>query len=179
MGFDLGGLLHQYVNGVDANTHLAQEHFRQASDNAPVNLVRLGLVAAVRSAATAPFAQMARQLFSESDARQRCGLLDQLVAGIGPCTLVSLLAGTTAGGLDTTLIVRLAEGSAPAALSAQQVARLSSAQVQAIAEHAEQHDPEVIDRLCTYLVDHPALVVTLGSAALSIALARMAELSRG
>lgn len=178
MGFDLGGLLHQYVNGVDANTHRAQEHFQQASDNAPLNLILHGLAAAFRSEATAPFPQLATQLFREASPGQQAGLLNQLVAGIGPATLASLLTGSAVHGLEQQL-APLVAGGGQATLSPEQASQLSADQVLAIARHAEQHDPAAIDRLSGYLAEHPALVATLGSAALSIALANMAEHSRG
>ena len=83
MGFDLGGLLQQYVNGTDRSTHSTEDHFQQASDNAPASLVSRGLAAAFRSDATPAFGQMAGELFGRSNPNQQAGMLNQLIAGMG------------------------------------------------------------------------------------------------
>ena len=49
--------------------------------------------------------------------------------------------------------------------------------MQVIASHAEQHNPGIIDSLSSFYAEHPGLVKTLGSAALTIALAKMAQRS--
>jgi hypothetical protein len=59
--------------------------------------------------------------------------------------------------------------------AAVQASQLAPEQVQAIASHAEQHIPGIIDKMSGFYSQHPALVKTLGSAALTIALARMAQ----
>ena len=51
--------------------------------------------------------------------------------------------------------------------------------MQAIATHAEQHSPGIIDKLSGFYAQHPGLIKTLGSAALSIALAKMAQSHQG
>ena len=56
-----------------------------------------------------------------------------------------------------------------------QASQLTPGQVQAIATHAEQHSPGIIDKMSGFYAQHPGLVKTLGSAPLSIALAKMAQ----
>ena len=56
-----------------------------------------------------------------------------------------------------------------------QASTLTPEQVQVIASHAEQSNPGIVDQLSGFYAKHPTLVKTLGSAALSIALAKMAE----
>jgi nitrous oxide reductase len=72
-----------------------------------------------------------------------------------------------------------AAGSASAAVSPQQASQITPAQVQEIATHAEQHSPGIVDQLSQFYAQHTGLVQTLGSAALAIALAHMANRTRG
>ena len=51
-------------------------------------------------------------------------------------------------------------------------------EVREIAERAQQHDPGVIERVSGFYARHPDIVRTLGNAALTLALARMAARSR-
>ena len=64
-------------------------------------------------------------------------------------------------------------------VSAEQAGQLTPEQVQAIAAHAEQAHPGVVERLGHFYAEHPTLVKTLGSAALAIALARLKERQQG
>ena len=48
-----------------------------------------------------------------------------------------------------------------------------------IATHAEQHSPGIIDKMSGFYAQHPGLIKTLGGAALTIALAKMAESHQG
>jgi hypothetical protein len=50
--------------------------------------------------------------------------------------------------------------------------------VQQIAAHAEQRNPSIIDKMGNFYAEHPGLVRTLGSAALTIALAKIANSMR-
>ena len=51
--------------------------------------------------------------------------------------------------------------------------------MQQLAEHAEHTDPNVIDTLSGFYAQHPGLVKTLGGAALTIALSKIANNMRG
>jgi hypothetical protein len=62
---------------------------------------------------------------------------------------------------------------APATITPEQAARVSPADVGAIAEHAEKKDPSIMDRAGEFYAQHPDLVKGLGAAALAIALGRM------
>jgi hypothetical protein len=88
---------------------------------------------------------------------------------------------------------RVAQGTAPDVLSqgltamfnsdqtpafGQMATQLTPAQVQTIAEHAEVHSPGIIEAMSRFYAQHPGLVKTLGSAALTIALAKIAERAR-
>lgn len=96
-------------------------------------------------------------------------MLKQLLGRLSPAALTAL-AGS--GALGT-----LAAGSSvtPAAISAQQASQLTPAQVEQIAAHAEQQNPSVIDTMSNFYAQHSTLVKTLGGAALTIALAKIAN----
>ena len=175
MGFDLGSLLSQFTgSGTAAN---APDHFQQVSQSASPGLLSEGLAAMFHSDQTPPFGQTAGQLFGQANPSQQAGMLTQLLGGMGPSVLASLVAG---GGALSNILGKLAPGSAaPLAITPAQASQLTPEQVQQIAEHAEQHSPGIIDKMSGFYAEHPGLIKTLGGAALSIALAKMAESHNG
>ena len=82
---------------------------------------------------------------------------------------MSALGGGILGRMSTP------SNAGPPSLTPEQASQLSPEQVQEIATRAEQHDPSVLDRIAGYYAEHPQLVKTLGSAALAIALAGVAN----
>ena len=173
MGFDLGSLLSQFSGG--ANSANAPEQFQQVAQNASPDLLSQGLAAMFHSDQTPPFGQMAGQLFGQANAGQQAGMLTQLLAGMGPTALAALTSGAGGGTLAGILGKLAPGGSAPAVVTPEMASRLTPDQVQQIATHAEQHSPGIVDMMSGFYAEHPGLVKTLGSAALSIALAKMAE----
>jgi hypothetical protein len=143
----------------------ASQHFGQVAQQAPLTVVSQGVADAFRSDQTPPFGEMVAHLFGNSNPQQRAGLLTQLVSGSGP----GLLA---AGGPLGELISRLGSGST---VTPEQAAAITPEQVQQVATHAEQQNPSIVDRVSDFYSQHPTLVQTLGSAALTIALAKMAQ----
>ena len=180
MAFDLGNLLQQYIGGASAGSPDAQAHYGQVAQNASSDLISEGLAAAFRSDATPPFAQMAGQLFGQSNPSQQAGMLNQLIAGMGPAVLASLMNGSGGSGGSALggILAQLTGGDPSATVTPAQASTLSPAQVQVIAEHAEKQNPGIVDTISSFYAEHPTLVKTLGSAALSIALAKIAERSR-
>lgn len=83
-------------------------------------------------------------------------------------------AGAAAGLAGVLPPPAICASSAPQ-LTPAQATQLSPDQVTQIASHAEQHSPGIIDKMSAFYAEHPGLVKTLGSAALTIALAKMAE----
>lgn len=182
MAFDLGSLLQQYIGGAAAPAGQVENHFDQASQNASGDLLSQGLAAAFRSDQTPAFGQMAGQLFGQSNPNQQAGMLNTILAGMGPAVLGSLLnkggsGGGALGGLGG-LLGQLTGGGAAPQLTPAQASTLTPDQVQVIASHAEQANPGIIDQMSEFYAQHPTLVKTLGSAALSIALAKMAQAQR-
>ena len=172
MGFDWTGLLQQALGGA-AGPQDAQEQFHQVTRSAPTELVSQGLSAMFHSDQTPEFGQLAGQLFGQADPTQQAGMLNQLIAGMAPGVLASLVSGASGAGLASILGQATQGGNA--AITPDQAAQMTPEQVQQIASHAEQHHPGLIDRMSGFYAQHPGLVKTLGGAALSIALAKMAE----
>jgi len=174
MAIDLGGLLQQYLGGGATQPDKAADHFGQVAQTAPPELVGQGLAAAFRSNQTPPFGQMVAQLFSQANPQQQAGMLTQLLSTLSPAAIAALTSSGVLPGV-------LAQGtpSAPAPVSPAQASQVTPAQVQEIATHAEQHSPGIVDQLSQFYAQHTGLVQTLGSAALAIALAHMANRTRG
>jgi len=102
MAFDLGSLLSQFANAATAakngnNANAAapagdvSDHFDQAAQNAPSDLLSQGLAAMLRSSQTPPFAQAAAQMFGQANPNQQAGMLNHLLSGIGPSVLASIM----------------------------------------------------------------------------------------
>jgi len=47
--------------------------------------------------------------------------------------------------------------------------------VEELAAHAEKEDPSIIDSISNFYAEHPTLVKGLGAAALTVALAKIAQ----
>lgn len=171
MAFDLGGLLQQYLGGVqNPKPDQLNDDFDQVAQNAPPAAVGQGLSEAFRSDQTPPFAEMIGKLFGNANSQQQAGMLSQLISGLSPALLASVAGGL--GGL-----LRGNNGPTPA-ITPEQAAQLTPEQVQQIADRAEQQNPGIIDKMSDFYAEHPGLVKTIGSAALAIALAKIAEKMR-
>lgn len=164
-------MLQQYVNAAPGQPiGAASDHFRQVAQSAPPEVVGQGVAEALRSDQTPPFSQMVGQMFGQANPQQQAGMLNQLLASLGPGALAAI-----AGGSLTKLLP--ASAGTPQ-VTPDQAAQLSPEQVQQIAAHAEQHNPTIIDKMGGFYAQHPALVQTIGSAALTIALAKIANSMR-
>ena len=161
-------ILNQYASRPqDQPAPAAEQHFEQVARQAPPAVVSEGLAEAFRSDQTPPFGEMVGRLFANSDPQQRAGLLNQLLGALGPALL-----GSGAGGQLGDLL-RRAGTSAP--ITPEQTASVTPDEVQEAAHRAEQQNPTIVDRISDFYAQHPTLVRTLGSAALAIALAKMAR----
>ena len=176
MAFDLGSLLQQYVGGGSPTANV-QEHFDQVAQNAPPEAVSDGLAAAFDSDSTPPFGQMVGQLFGAGNPSQRAGMLTNLIAGIAPAVLSSLASGGGGSGVGGILGRLMPGGNAPAAVTPEQASNVTPAEVEQIAQHAQQHDPGIVEQMSDFYAQHPQLVKSLGAAALAIVLGKMANRS--
>jgi len=159
-------VLKQYTSDSSANVADATEHFDQVAQTAPPNVVADGLSAMFKSDQTPAFGSLVGSLFGGSNGEQKAGMLNQLIASIGPGT-VAQLAG---GGVLASLL-----GGGAKSITPEQAESISPEAVQQIATHAEKTDPSIIDKASAFYAQHPGLVKTLGGAVLTIALAKVAE----
>ena len=60
-------------------------------------------------------------------------------------------------------------------LTSDQVSAISPAAVQTLAQRVEQHDAGIVEKMSAFYATHPTLVKTLGSAAMMIAMRKIAE----
>ena len=144
------------------------EHdFELVAQEAAPDALQDGIAEAFRSDDTPPFEEMVGQLFEHSEPQVRAGLLDNLLAGLGPAAIGS--AG--AGGLHE-IWRRYAAG---ARVSPDRAARVDPLEVQEVARQARRQNPGVLERVSRFYARHPELVRTLGAAAMNIALSRIAR----
>ena len=170
----IGGLLQQYTGASAAQApDTTNADFDQLAQHAPSSALADGLAAAFRSDQTPAFGQMAAQLFSNANGQQRAGLLNTLISAAGPAIAAQLLSRGGASGLAGLL------GGGHTQVTPEQAAQVSPEAVEQLATHAEQKDPSVIDQVSNFYSEHPTLIKTLGAAALTIALAKIAETQYG
>ena len=171
MAFDLGSLLQKYLNVPTGQAVPdAETHFDQVAQHASQDDLSRGISDALRSNQTPSLGQMVSDMYAKANPQQQAGMLNQILGSLNPGVLSSL--GGVLGGLAT------GAGGGHVQVSPQQVSDISPSQVQDLANRAEQHSPGVFDRLGQFYAQHPQLVKTLGSAALTIALAKIADRSR-
>jgi hypothetical protein len=166
---DFTNILNQYVDrSVSASSTGAPQHFHQVAHTAPPEVVGSGIAAAFRADETPPFADMVGRLFGNSSAQQRAGLLNELVSALTPGVLAGLSGSPLA-----QMLRRVSDSRT--AVTSEQAAAVSAQQVQEVVREAEKQNPAIIDRVSQFYAQHPGVVKTLGAAALTIALARMAQ----
>ena len=141
----------------------AENHFDQVAQQAPQAELGAGLAEAMRSDQTPPFGNMVSQMFGQSSPAQQAGVLNQILAALGPAAATALAGGA--------LGRMLSPGQSQ--LTPEQASQLSPDQVQEIAAQAEQTHPGVVDQVSQFYAQHSGLIKTLGGAALAIALAKM------
>lgn len=167
----VGNLLKQYTpsGAAAAPAPDVNAHFDQVVQAAPSNVIADGLAAAFRSNQTPAFGQMLSTLFTNSNADQKAGMLNQLVSSVNPAVLTQILSAAGIAG---------AVGGAGAQLTPEQAQKVSPEVVQQLATHAEKSNPSIVDSLSSFYAKHAGLVKTLGGAALTVALAKVAERQR-
>jgi hypothetical protein len=165
----IGDLLKQYSasSNPPAAAPAVEQHFDQVAQAVPTSTLATGLAEAFRSGQTAPFPQMAAQLFANGNSQQQAGMLNGLLASLGPA-VISKFAGSAP---NSPLATLLQSGSVTPA----QAASVSPADVEALTAHAQGQDPSIIDRVSAVYAQHPVLIKSLGAAALTIAMKKIAD----
>ena len=158
---NLTGVLSQYLAGATPGGD-AGAHFEQVAQSVDSGTIAQGIAAALRSDQTPPFAQLASQLFASGNGDQRMAMINTLLSSVSPeqrAQLAALIPGL--GGA--------------AAVTGAQAAAVPPDVLQTLAQHVEAHDPGIVDKMSALYAAHPTLVKTLGSAAMMIAMRKIAE----
>ncbi|HEX8890603.1 MAG TPA: hypothetical protein VF779_15730 [Pyrinomonadaceae bacterium] len=181
---ELNGLLKQYTGTQPDNAPgTVHDDFDQVAQAAPQPAVADGLAEAFRSDQTPEFGQMTAKLFNNSNPQQQAGLLNTILKYAGPAILSHLTggggagssssAGSGGGGLSD--LINIFKGGGQQEVTPEQAQQIPPETVEQIAAQAQQHDPSIIDRVSDFYAAHPTLVKTLGTAALTIMLSRIAK----
>jgi len=170
MALDLGGLLSKYLD-VPAGQSApdAANHFDQVAQHASPDVLGQGISDALRSNDTPPLGQMVSDVYAKAAPHQQAGMLNQILGSLGPGVLSSLGGGALGG-----LLGQLAGAGGTPQVTPQQASQISPSQVQDLANRAEQHDEGIFDKLGGFYARNPELVKTLGAAALTVAMAKIA-----
>lgn len=165
MGFSgLVNLLQQYAGAsASSNTGNTVQDFDHVSQHATPSHLAQGLAEAFRSDQTPAFGEMVRNLFSQSNAQQRAGLVNQLLSAAP-----SGLASAVAGKLGSLLQGR-------SQVSPEQAEQIPPETVQELAQQAHQNDPTIIDQVSHFYSEHPTVVKALGAGALALIMSHMYE----
>ena len=147
------------------------------AQNASPSTLSQGLAAMFHSDQTPSFGQSASQLFGQANPNQQAGMLNQLIAGMGPVVLSSPLSG--AGGASIASVLGKSAGNSTETITPDQASQFTPEQVQQMADHAQQSNPSIVDHMSDFYAQHSGLIKTLGGAALAVALAKMADRSKG
>jgi hypothetical protein len=163
---DLLNVIQQYsgasASNPPANTH---EDFSKVAQKAPETHLAGGLAEAFRSDQTPPFPEMIGNLFSQSNGQQRAGILTQLLSSSG---------GNPLSALGDRFSAVLKPGSQ---VTAEQAEQIPPEAVQQLAEHAQKHDPSIVDQASSFYAQHPQLVQGLGAGALALIMSHMSKKS--
>ncbi len=145
--------------------NVSDQHFDQVAQSAPPDVLGKALAGAFRSNDTPPIGDMVGQLFGNSNSQQQAGMLNQLIATLGPAAAAALAGGA------------LGRIMSPGAtqVTPEQAAQMTPEQVQAVVEHAHTANPGIADQLGSFYAQHSGLIKTLGSAAMLIAMTRMKD----
>ena len=159
-------MLKQYAGGsAPANEADVHQHFDQVSQSVPQSAMAEALSHAFRSDQTPAFGQMVSSMFSQSNGEQRAGMLNHLLAAVGPGALSQIPGGSMLSGL-------LGGGNQ---ITPEQAQNVSPEAVQQLASRAEQADPSIIEKASSFYAQHPTLVKSLGAGVMSIAMAKLAS----
>ncbi|MFN2475590.1 MAG: hypothetical protein ABR526_04530 [Chthoniobacterales bacterium] len=166
----VASVLQNYTQGGQPAGGDVESHFNQVAQAAPAGDLASSLAAMFRSDQTPPFPQQVSQLFGNSNGGQRANLLNTLLssgAGGGILSQIMQVAGGSTSG----------SGQAPH-ITPEAAAQVSPEMVQQAAAQAEQHDPSIVDRVSQIYAQHPALINTLGTMAMSMAMSQLANRRR-
>jgi len=129
--------------------------------DSPLGGIAAALAGAMRAPDTPPFGDYVGKLFGQSTPGQQAGLLNQILAMVGP----TALAGVSGGLLGKLLSPGQTQ------LTPEQAAQVSPQDAAEIATAAQAAQPGIIDQVAQYYAQHSTLINTLGAAAFTAAVA--------
>lgn len=156
----------QQLTGIGGNP---ADHFDRVAQQASPDELGRGVAAAMRSDDTPSFSSMIGQTFGQASPTQQAGLLNQILASVGPAAL----SGLAGGALGRLL------GPGTTQVTPEQASQLSPAQVTEIAAHAEQAQPGIVDQVGQFYAQHSGLIKMLGGAVLLATLSKMKDHATG
>jgi hypothetical protein len=144
----------------------AAADFAKIATQAPPSAMSGGLAEAFRSKSTPEFGEMISHLFAQSDNTQRAGILNHLLAALGPAAASGGVLGTLTAGLS---------GNNRPEVTADQAQQVRPEQVRELANQAQGHDPSIIDKASEFYAQHPTLVKSLGAGALALIMSHLSQ----
>lgn len=142
---------------------------RVADHATPADLGR-GVGEAFRSDQTPPMGDMVSGLFGKSNGAQQAGMLNQVIAALGPAVVGGLAGGALSKWLEP----------GQTQITPAQAQQLPPEVVRDVVTEAQAKKPELADQLGEFYAQHAGLIKTLGAGALLIALAKMKkDMERG
>ena len=165
-------ILQRYSGSNQSPASNAPADFAQIAQHAPPSALSGGLAEAFRSPNTPPFGQMVAQLFGQSNGEQRAGILNHLLASAGPAAseLLRKLGGPGSGVAPSGQTSQVAPTVTP-----DQAQQVHPDTVRELADHAQKHDPSIVERAGDFYAQHPKLVQGLGAAALALVMSRVSQ----
>lgn len=148
-----------------AGGNVSDRHFDQVAQQMPPDVLGPAISGVFNSNDTPPIGQLVGQLFGNSSGQQQSGMLNQLLATLGP-TVAAALAGGALGRVMSPGATQV---------TPEQAAQLTREQVQAVVTDANETSPGIADRLGSFYAQHSGLIKTLGGAAMLIAMTKMKD----
>ena len=167
---EIGGMLQKYA-GVSANQAPPQteQDFQRVAPGASRDTLAHGLTEAFRSDQTPPFGSMLSSLFGQSNGQQKAGVLNALIASLGPSAVSQLLSRFG----SANHLGPMMEGKTQ--VSPELAEQIPPEAVNHVAEAAQKQDPDIVHRVSQIYAEHPKLIQTLGAGALAVVMGKMAN----
>ena len=160
---NLSGLLKDATAGKVPETEL-HHAYDQVVDTVPASTLATGLTHAFNADETPPFEQMLATLFNGSTPAQKAGILNRIVASLGPAAVAQILGSSNVAGALTG-----------GAVTPQQAQQIPPATIQILAQNAAKKDPTIVDAAAGFYAEHPTIVKAIGAGALAFLLSKMSK----
>jgi hypothetical protein len=160
----IGDILSRYTGtpgGAASAPADPHKDYSQIAASAPKEVMADALSHTFKSDQTPDFAEMVSNLFRQSNPTQQAGLLNHLIATLGPSALASIPA------------LRGLSGSS--SVTPQAASQVSADQVRQMANSAQRANPSIVEQVSGFYAQHPDVVKALGGAALAIAIQHIAR----